>query len=550
MTGEAKAELQRIKQEIDSSRKITRKHIKNIEKKQNGWFNFMKVLLKLRIDVLITKYYYKFLNIGSKIEALVAAYNSTTDETKRKQYYAKAVALKQEYSNLAPQVIAANRMYETVKFSKEMIKRMRSWMDKDFSEMRKITDHDHILIQKATRIALSIDASRIMISDCLDNFLAPKAMGSGGSFNSESTPTEGGSSQLTSDEVDSGGIPWGSILGIGAGIAASLFFTQKANEETELKEEEVVQELEEQVESSYEEEERAPQPSHMFAYPTNALEMKSEEKEKEKKDPNDRVIIKKEDRKGKPPLLDIGATMNRLDRVKELVDMGIYDELISDMKRGEVSEEEFNFIKKIPRLIRGKKEEEVMQYLSNPIAQLPRYLGDLDLDSNTGMRYQWNASEKKKKVVVNNKNLKFKIHDDFLSKYPNPDQFTQRNIENYLREVKTVPDKDIKKMAIDVLNLGSAPVPPQDPQRSLSIPSGSTAGFVPYSKPTGEDGTGDHNKQEIQPKEENIKDDGTGDRSKPETKTAPTAAPPPPKPNIMKRFNSITRKSTAYERGS
>ena len=95
MTGEAKAELQRIKQEIDSSRKITRKHIKNIEKKQNGWFNFMKVLLKLRIDVLITKYYYKFLNIGSKIEALVAAYNSTTDENKRKQYYAKAVALKQ-----------------------------------------------------------------------------------------------------------------------------------------------------------------------------------------------------------------------------------------------------------------------------------------------------------------------------------------------------------------------------------------------------------------------------------------------------------------------
>ena len=105
-------------------------------------------------------------------------------------------------------------------------------------------------------------------------------------------------------------------------------------------------------------------------------------------------------------------------------------------------------------------------------------------------------------------------------------------------------------MAIDVLNLGSAPVPPQDPQRSLSIPSGSTAGFVPYSKPTGDDGTGDHNKQEIQPKEENVKDDGTGDRSKPETKTAPTADPPPPKPNILKRFNSITMKSTAYERGS
>jgi hypothetical protein len=531
MTGEAKAELQRIRSEIDESRKKTRKYISNIEKKQNGWFNFVKVLTKLRIDMLIKKYYYKFLNIGSKIEALVAAYNNTTDQVKRAKYKTQAISLKMEYSLLAPQVIAANRMYENVKFGKEMLKRMKDWWKKDFSEARHISDHDNIIIQKATRIALSIDLARIMIADCLDNLLSFKNVtkaadeGSGGTSTAQAQPVDhqpnetGVASTVVEvavglgasvvkgalglgdddDEEEEGednddgddkksrkhkrrgreigrrkGMSiWGKAA-IGAGVAATYFITKKVNEKTELNAPELLAKLKGEVEHNDE----TSEPAHLFSYPTDAPEIEAKEEKKQE------VEKPKNPAKKERPTITTGSLLNRMDRVKELVDMGIFKEVTSEMEASkDLNPKEYEFIKSIPRLLNTGKDAQVYEYLSNPTAQLPRFLGDLSIDSPVPIKIQWNKSNKNKKVVGFGKDLRHKLREDFLKEFPHPSLYTRENIENFIKKSKLVPEKDIRDMTQKVLSLGA----PMDlsfmnSQPSSAVPANPSTVSTPTAK--------------------------------------------------------------------
>lgn len=533
MTGEAKAELQRIRSEIDESRKKTRKYIRNIEKRQNGWFNLVKVLTKLRIDMLIKKYYYKFLNIGSKIEALVAAYNNTTDEVKRARYRTQAISLKMEYSLLAPQVIAANRMYENIKFGKEMLKRMKDWWKKDFSDARQISDHDNIIIQKATRIALSIDMSRIMIADCLDNLLSfrnlTKAFDNGSDNtgqadpvshqpNETGTPDEEGGVVDTvvglgtsvvkgalglgddddedeeEDEDDDKprkkrkkkgkrkGMSLWAKAAIGAGVAATYFVTRKVNEETEIKTPELLAQLEGEVEHN----EETAEPAHLFSYPTEAPEVEAkEEKKPELEKPKNPA--KKEN-----PTITTGSLLNRMDRLKEIVDMGIFKEVTADMEASkDLNPKEYEFIKSIPRLLNTGKEAQVYEYLSSPTAQLPRFLGDLSIDSPVPIKIQWNKSNKNKKVIGFGQDLKHKLREDFIKEFPHPALYTQENIENFIKKSKLVPEKDIREMTQKVLALGA----PMDlsfmeNQPSSAIPANPTSVNTPTVKPATVDDKG------------------------------------------------------------
>lgn len=523
MTGEAKAELQRIRSEIDESRKKTRKYIRNIEKRQNGWFNLVKVLTKLRIDMLIKKYYYKFLNIGSKIEALVAAYNNTTDEVKRARYRTQAISLKMEYSLLAPQVIAANRMYENIKFGKEMLKRMKDWWQKDFSDARQISDHDNILIQKATRIALSIDMSRIMIADCLDNLLSfrnlTKAFDNGSQKTGQADPVSHQPNETGTPDEEGGvvdtvvglgtsvvkgalglgddddedeeeddddkprkkkrkgkrkGISLWAKAAIGAGVAATYFVTRKVNEETEIKAPELLAQLEGEVEHN----EETAEPAHLFSYPTEAPEVDA----KEKKEP--KLEKPKNPAKKENPTITTGSLLNRMDRLKEIVDMGIFKEVTSDMEASkDLNPKEYEFIKSIPRLLTTGKEAQVYEYLSSPTAQLPRFLGDLSIDSPVPIRIQWNKSTKNKPVVGFGQDLKHKLREDFIKEFPSPALYTQENIENFIKKSKLVPEKDIREMTQKVLSLGA----PMDlsfmeNQPSSAIPANPTTVGTPTVK--------------------------------------------------------------------
>lgn len=461
MTDNARAELNKIRREIDESRGLTRKYIRNIEKKQNGWLLITKLLLKLRLDTSITKFLYKFLNIGSKIEAYVALHNVSQDDKVKKICRAKVQKLKMEYSLLAPMYISVNKAIGQFDKFRTFMESAISIYKGDLGEMRKVSDHDNIIIQKATRIALSIDFSRIMLLDCIDNLLRP-AVTSG--------PTSVQSDQISSDDVKGGSSIWSTLIGGLSALTVGLL-NMRNQEESEEKGEEIIEELEQEVEM-----EEATGMAHMYSRGMTSPDLEVKEnpedamdKPIDPKDPDSRIPqevkekVKKESEsepahipKKISPELDPAIVNNRVERLTELDEMGVYDSMVDKVNQDKsVSRDEVKIIKELPKLLK-KDKDKAMKYLSRPNSILPNILNGIDIDSPRPINKQLADSRRSKETKVSNPDLHKKLHGDFKSECPDDKDFTKSKITKFLREKRVVTKDRVNYYADKIYQLGSS----------------------------------------------------------------------------------------------
>lgn len=155
---------------------------------------------------------------------------------------------------------------------------------------------------------------------------------------------------------------------------------------------------------------------------------------------------------------------NRVKRIKEMIDLGVYDSEIDRLtnKAGEenkffnVPESERQLIRNLPRLLK-KGDPKAYEYLSSPKSSIATVFNNIDIDSPVPVSKQL--------AILNNKvwkedpkALPNKIRLEFQSQYPDKEQFTQDNIKKFIQE-KKYPVKSPDEYAKKVFRLGPVESP-------------------------------------------------------------------------------------------
>lgn len=476
MTPQAKEELSKIRKSIRENKGVQSKYISKIKKVNSPWRVIARLLAKLRIDSAISKFYYRQLNLGTKMEALIASYNLSDNTITKQKLKNEIMSLKSKMVNTAAMYVAMNRALNSYKYFTKIAETLGGIWNKDLMT-NKIKDHEHLTLLKIDRIGYSIDYARIVLADAMDNILNPLA------HRSEVD-------ELSDDKIESpddvraeeGGFSMARVLLTGLATISTGMLSSPVHEETEEKGEEVLEELKDQVE-----EEESSEPSHTFSYPVQSPDLNHKLEEAEKESKGEPVRLPK----NKPQMIPTVGLNNRVKRIKEMVDLGVYDSEIDKLtnKAGEenkffnVPESERQLIRNLPRLLK-KGDPKAYEYLSSPRSSIATVFNNIDIDSPVPVSKQL-ATLNNKVWKEDPKALPNKIRLEFQSQYPDKEQFTQDNIKKFIQE-KKYPIKDPDEYAKKVFKLGPVESPDMtgstQPTQSNQLPTPKTEGKKDESK--------------------------------------------------------------------
>lgn len=444
MSPEAKAQLSEIREKIRKNKGQQDKYLSKIKKKQSPWKMIAKLLLKLKIDNKITKFLYSQLNKGSKMESMVAIYNVTEDEAMRKSLKSKIMQLKGTMVNDAAIYIQFNRMIQTYKLFSKVTESLKDIFNKDLMT-NKIEDHDHLIILKAERIAHSVDFNRIVMLDAIDNLL-------GGYVHSDSDPVTQSDVENESIMESKSGLKLTHVLMGGLATLSYNFLTVKKQEELEEKGQEVLETLKDEVEF----EEENPQVGHQFSNPIEAPDLEAKLREAEEIAKGDPYKVPKNGETKLPA----AVIKNRMDRLQEVVDLGLYDKMVEDVIRPEskkgnyynLSSEEINILKNLPSMLKSR-DPKLIQYLSSPRSSISTVIKGVDIDSPEKVQSQYRKN-KTVSLDLKGRSIARKVWLDFNAETKqNKDLFTYKNVKKYIDSHK-YPVRDKEKLAQEVMKLG------------------------------------------------------------------------------------------------